>query len=471
MSTNLAHDLNCCPSWQKLQEPVITIIGNTTYIIRDRISLLTQWNYSARELLNYINNDNSPFWDSKNSLISQLSSWKPLPYIKDEIEKIEDLIWVLYLYNIHSITTIDIDELINKVTKWQLSDLQYFFEKKLSALIDTIDNYKEQAPSSIKEILELIWIINQILSYLVNEDINTSETNSFIDIFFDSNCKLSEHIKNSDMFQEVKKIYLWKLDELTKNSLVIKLFNPNYEECKTIWEIEILYIELLTNINNQSEYLNISDTEKSILLILNKSKKQSAVKNLKYKDERDKSNENNKKLLNEGRQDWLTGLYNRWFLDAKLTEIVINIKENTNLQYWCIMIDLDYFKKVNDTYWHIVWDKVLKHISWVIKNTLRKEDIVGRFWWEEFLVLVEISSANDLKKITNNLLIAIRKTSYFDWITIDLTVSIWATCINYHLDWENVEEATIKAADDLLYEAKNSWRDKALFYEPEKKSD
>ncbi len=83
--------------------------------------------------------------------------------------------------------------------------------------------------------------------------------------------------------------------------------------------------------------------------------------------------------------DLLTGLYNRGYMQTRLEEAYSYSQRYGNELLLC-MLDLDFFKKVNDNYGHTVGDQVLKAVSKVFKNTCRKSDIVSRWGGEEFII-------------------------------------------------------------------------------------
>jgi len=85
-------------------------------------------------------------------------------------------------------------------------------------------------------------------------------------------------------------------------------------------------------------------------------------------------------------RDRLTGLFNRHFLMDRLSDL-FNLQQRYHEHFSLIMLDLDYFKKVNDKYGHLVGDQTLKAVSKAISNQLRDTDIPCRYGGEEFLVL------------------------------------------------------------------------------------
>ncbi|MBF0275417.1 MAG: diguanylate cyclase [Nitrospinae bacterium] len=102
-------------------------------------------------------------------------------------------------------------------------------------------------------------------------------------------------------------------------------------------------------------------------------------------------------------KDFLTGLYNRrYFFDAGKKFIASAIRENKNIS--CAMLDIDFFKKVNDNYGHDVGDIVLKAVAELLRTSFRETDIVARMGGEEFCVLsVNINKEDSLTQVRQNI--------------------------------------------------------------------
>ncbi len=156
----------------------------------------------------------------------------------------------------------------------------------------------------------------------------------------------------------------------------------------------------------------------------------------------------------EGYLDPLTQVYNRKYLYD-------NLLKRLNWKYQLILLDVDYFKKINDTYGHTVGDEVLKAISSRLKNLIRPEDILIRFGGEEFLIYATGLSetmchdfAERLRRGIGDTPIVIDGASYH--VTISLGVHPFAS---------NVETFShlIKLTDTALYEAKADGRDRSCF--------
>lgn len=157
--------------------------------------------------------------------------------------------------------------------------------------------------------------------------------------------------------------------------------------------------------------------------------------------------------------DKLTNVYNKNYLQQ--FQHLINLND-----YILVILDIDYFKKVNDTYGHDAGDKVLQELSYTILHTIRaKDDIIIRYGGEEFVILAKtrrddhLSALNVIERIFKN----IQKNKFFisEKNYIHLTVSIG---INLEpQESRNFSEA-FKLADLALYHAKDQGRDRIEIY-------
>jgi diguanylate cyclase (GGDEF)-like protein/PAS domain S-box-containing protein len=153
--------------------------------------------------------------------------------------------------------------------------------------------------------------------------------------------------------------------------------------------------------------------------------------------------------------DKLTGLYNRMKLD-EIMQIKIEGFKRYKMSFSIIILDIDDFKKVNDTFGHDIGDKVLKTIAFIMQKNLRVSDIVGRWGGEEFLILCENTNITQAQIVAENLRKTIEKTN-FDIVknkTVSLGVSEFTESDNAH--------TIFKRVDDALYKAKNSGKNKTV---------
>jgi len=123
-----------------------------------------------------------------------------------------------------------------------------------------------------------------------------------------------------------------------------------------------------------------------------------------------------------------------------------------------ILFDIDNFKSVNDTYWHDIWDIVLKQVADTIKKNIRTWDILTRFWWEEFLLyLPEVKDCNIWLSIANKIREKINEIdtkNITEWRKISVSWWIWIH------NWNKNIECAIKESDNNLYKAKETWKNK-----------
>jgi len=149
--------------------------------------------------------------------------------------------------------------------------------------------------------------------------------------------------------------------------------------------------------------------------------------------------------------DTLTGLYNRYkFSEIFLYEYGLMLQRENKMSL--AMLDIDFFKKVNDTYGHDIGDRVLKEVSNAILQTLRSTDTVGRWGGEEFVMLLPTADLDIAMKIAEK----VRTTIATKEINVakSVTVSLGVTEIK---KGDTLEKA-LKRADNALYEAKESGR-------------
>ncbi len=155
-------------------------------------------------------------------------------------------------------------------------------------------------------------------------------------------------------------------------------------------------------------------------------------------------------LSNKVTHDKLTGALNREFLDNNLPHIVNKIGESNHLGL--AIVDIDFFKKVNDTYGHIVGDMILKEITKLVVSSIRNEDFFIRWGGEEFILLIECESIQTLTRALEHVRQRIEHSPFSDIGTI--TCSFGATL---HLAEESID-TTIHRADIALYRAKQNGR-------------
>lgn len=163
-------------------------------------------------------------------------------------------------------------------------------------------------------------------------------------------------------------------------------------------------------------------------------------------------------LQHNAKYDFLSELYNRYEF-FELGEIELYKSKRHNRPLAVLMIDIDFFKKVNDTFGHLAGDIVIKEISKIFKNNFRNSDIIGRYGGEEFLVLLSETDSDNSLKIAEKLRATIENTQIaYESTTIKVTISIG---VSVYEDFENIQlQELINNADKALYLAKNNGRNR-----------
>lgn len=164
----------------------------------------------------------------------------------------------------------------------------------------------------------------------------------------------------------------------------------------------------------------------------------------------------NEKIIELSIIDALTSVFNRAYINEYLTsEIKRAMRYDPYLAV--IMMDIDYFKKINDEFGHLVGDKVLVGLANCLKNNLRsKVDWVGRFGGEEFLVVLPQTSLQNAYKVAQKLQKKITEKPMAG--SIYITVSFGLAGYNLKVNKYTTMETFIATADENLYKAKRDGR-------------
>jgi two-component system cell cycle response regulator len=147
--------------------------------------------------------------------------------------------------------------------------------------------------------------------------------------------------------------------------------------------------------------------------------------------------------------DPLTGLANRNLMNIELERNFIKSRRDA-VPFSVLMMDLDYFKKYNDTYGHDAGDKLLVEFANILIRQCRKTDLVARYGGEEFIIILPETNKNNAYEVSERIRIAVQNNTR-------ITVSIGVVC--YYKDLGEKEDI-IREADAVLYQAKNRGRNR-----------
>ena len=227
---------------------------------------------------------------------------------------------------------------------------------------------------------------------------------------------------------EIRKTY-------TKNELSILAISGNEDE-----EITALFLK-----NGANDYIKKPFSKEEFSCRVNNSIE--ALENIQL-------------ITNYANRDFLTGLFNRRYFFDEMNEYIEQAKEKGE-QFALGMIDIDHFKKINDTYGHDIGDKIIISLADILRSATNPQDIVARFGGEEFCVVLKNVNRHSAKEIFERLRENTENFSYHfkDGQYIHFTISIGA--IMFHED-ESLED-NLNEADMLLYKAKNNGRNQLIF--------
>jgi len=167
-----------------------------------------------------------------------------------------------------------------------------------------------------------------------------------------------------------------------------------------------------------------------------------------------------KQLKEQANRDYLTGLYNRRYFN-EIAQDLIYISKREKKPFSVVMLDIDRFKNVNDTYGHSVGDDVIKTLSNTIIETVRESDVVSRYGGEEFTLLLPFTDKEGAFNIAERIRMNVenKKIITYDGKIIQFTVSLGVDCVQIS---DTTIEQALNRADSALYIAKESGRNRVV---------
>jgi diguanylate cyclase (GGDEF)-like protein/PAS domain S-box-containing protein len=169
------------------------------------------------------------------------------------------------------------------------------------------------------------------------------------------------------------------------------------------------------------------------------------------------------KLHEQAIRDSLTGLFNRRYLEETLSRELHRARRG-NSPLCVAMLDLDHFKRFNDTFGHDAGDSLLRELGQVLREKLRKSDISCRYGGEEFVLVLPESSLADTQQRVEQIRVLVKKLQvrHGDQMLGTITVSAGIAQAGEH---GSTARELVRAADTALYFAKEAGRDRVVVYE------
>lgn len=168
--------------------------------------------------------------------------------------------------------------------------------------------------------------------------------------------------------------------------------------------------------------------------------------------------------------DHVTELPNRFSMQNFIIDNLPNVKRYEEI-IGLLYIDLDWFKAINDTHWHSVWDSLLKLVWQRLKSVIRHTDKVSRIGWDEFLIcLRRVKEIPDIETIVKKVLNVLHSKFMVNDIECVIWWSVWITIadknrfpnVSYNREHETIN--LIKEADQAMYEVKNSGKWSFMYF-------
>jgi diguanylate cyclase (GGDEF)-like protein len=309
--------------------------------------------------------------------------------------------------------------------------------------------------SLMKSLAEML-NVNDISLYKFN---NTNKPCRLIK--YSSDTEISQGKKRTD---ESKEIHIENIDIPDSINNAINWIKSTGKTYTTKTDDKFLNIYPVASLNRIIGYLSVTLTHE-----LNESENLVISSLLSI-------SENFHSLLEENQRDKLTGLLNRKTFDDNISKIQELIAFSTHYEkqysgtekrhnktddeYWLSIIDIDFFKKINDKFGHMYGDEILLMVSQIMNKTFRPNDLLFRFGGEEFVVIVKVSNIEEAKLIFERYRKAIEN---FAFPQIEkVTISLGATEIK---ETHIIASDIVGRADKALYYAKDNGRNKLFFYE------
>lgn len=370
-----------------------------------------------------------------------------------------------------------------KMLKQVQHDVQFYFTTKTKSYYALYNNEKIIGMLEFSEhlhgkLLEFLELSGFCISLKIQNIILSERMQKNID-FHDSMKNIAKIIETQYETNYIVPIIGEMIDKFVSDHLVYIFINNELVWPSSCKDPKIF--ELIKCLNNKSEYILTPDKKIGLFPMISENKLLGCIvtkstdnilseKEIEYLEQLSNQSATTlnranvyAEILKHATLDALTGFYNRRQLEERIKQETSSAKrQHRNL--CAIMTDIDYFKKVNDTYGHATGDLVLKTVSREIKNQLRDYDVAGRYGGEEFVILLPFTKLEEAQMVGERLrkAVASKKIDISklcpDKGNISVTISLGVAEYKGEKDF-------IENADKALYKAKESGRNKVVVAE------
>lgn len=307
--------------------------------------------------------------------------------------------------------------------------------------------------------------------------------------FYDAMKNIAKIIENQYELNYIIPIIGEMIDRFITNHLIYVFLKDEQEQYKLIWPLSCKdenIIKMLNKVTFDKEYIISDDKKIAIFPLKAENKVLGAIvasSNIYPLNDREMTyllqlaNQSSttigranmySEILKHATMDALTGLNNRRQFEIRLNQEFATAKRK-NKKLCCMMTDIDYFKKINDTYGHIAGDIVLKKVASIIESQLREYDTASRYGGEEFCILLPYTTIEEAKFVAQRLRKKVESEkidisqAYSEQKEVQVTISIGVSEFNEHTIL--TPKDLYKKADEALYQAKEQGRNRVVLYQ------
>ncbi|TJZ72855.1 sensor domain-containing diguanylate cyclase [Chitiniphilus eburneus] len=168
------------------------------------------------------------------------------------------------------------------------------------------------------------------------------------------------------------------------------------------------------------------------------------------------------KLEESSNRDGLTGVFNRRYIDARIFDEIQRIQRYQAVPFSVVLLDLDHFKRINDTYGHLAGDEVLREVARRVQPGLREPDVFGRYGGEEFILILPQTDIEGARAAAERIRFAIGSETI---VSGDEHIAVTASLgvAEFAPPFATAAEVT-QAADEALYQSKHAGRNRVSVY-------
>ncbi|NPA53452.1 MAG: diguanylate cyclase [Aquificae bacterium] len=336
---------------------------------------------------------------------------------------------------------------------------------------ETIKKKKRLSPDEIKKVMD---IVRKELSFLIKYNIPPVPKN--YERWFLLFCHLNEtgkELTDLEIIGLYKEIFDEDVSEITE-----KEKDELSETLSNIAEkLDVIMLNLIENISvhqrnidnhtkklsESTKDISLADLTTAVNLVL-KEIQELKQQNMVLKNEVERYHEEIKRLQKElahakaeASHDFLTGLVNRKRFERAVEDAIKDFHKK-NYPFSLIYVDIDDFKRINDTYGHLAGDMVLKEIASIFRFYLRANTVVGRIGGEEFGILLPGVEIKDAKNVAERLrrIIENREVKLEDGKAVRVTASFGVTQVKMG----DTVKSFLRRADEALYKAKKNGKNR-----------